>query len=72
MSMPGQINCHLAGKQVRQVLKDPKNGLLLIETTCGHTIKIKHADGDFFYAGMDVNITLPTLRGSMELGRILS
>ena len=72
MSMPGQINCHLTGKRVKQVLKDPKNGLLLIETVCGHTIKIKHADGDFFYAGMDVNIALPPIRDSMQLGRLLS
>ena len=71
MSIPGQINVHLAGKTVKQVLKDPAAGLLLIETTDGHTVKIKHADGDFFYAGMDVRIELPALKWSQaQIGRL--
>ena len=71
MSIDGQINAHLAGKTVKQVLKDPQNALLLIETTDGHTVKVKHADGDFFYVGMDVRVVLPPLCWSKaQIGRL--
>lgn len=71
----GRIHAHLAGKQIRAARKD--GHYLIIETECGHAIKIgwrtddgQSMHGEPVFVSQGVQIVLPSVGTISRIGGI--